>query len=449
MLDVVLPRGHPLVIDDVGRSYRWLAKALLGGARGARRRAARRDSPRGRRAAAAERAAARLACFAGTGTYELVTLTTVASSSGLAQRRRGGRRAAAGGCYVAAPRLDVAASLGLPRDQEERLRERLARVATLDEVAPGFAEAPPPAGGARAVTTHDRAAPARPVQPAHDARRRARRHAAAARRRRGARVRDAGGAGARARRAARATARCAIALDAPDDAVRARPPALPARASTTTSRRSSPWPSATTCWPGRWRARAACAQPRTGTCVHALVRAVSPGQLVTFSRGAPHRARDRAARRPPARGARCSRPTAPASRASRRPRSRPAAWRSRRASALVRISQLLDLERLATAPPDGAAARLLRERQLGPWSVGTFFLYGLGRYDRGLVGDLGLIRLCGELLGRRAEAEDTAELLGPLRRVGGPRVPAPAALRRAANRNDGVRRRKVTGLTPV
>ena len=29
MLDVVLPRGHPLVIEDVGRSYRWLAKALL------------------------------------------------------------------------------------------------------------------------------------------------------------------------------------------------------------------------------------------------------------------------------------------------------------------------------------------------------------------------------------------------------------------------------------
>ena len=43
--------------------------------------------------------------------------------------------------------------------------------------------------------------------------------------------------------------------------------------------------------------------------------------------------------------------------------------------------------------------------------MATFFLHGLGRYDRGLVGDLGLIRLCCELLGRRAEAEDTAELL--------------------------------------
>ena len=43
--------------------------------------------------------------------------------------------------------------------------------------------------------------------------------------------------------------------------------------------------------------------------------------------------------------------------------------------------------------------------------MGTFFLHGLGRYDRGLVGDLGLIELCGALLGRRAEAEDTAKLL--------------------------------------
>jgi 3-methyladenine DNA glycosylase/8-oxoguanine DNA glycosylase len=77
----------------------------------------------------------------------------------------------------------------------------------------------------------------------------------------------------------------------------------------------------------------------------------------------------------------------------------------------VRISELLDLERLTGVAPDAAASRLLRERQLGPWSVGTFFLCGLGRYDRGLVGDLGLIRLCGELLGRRAEVEDTAELL--------------------------------------
>jgi 3-methyladenine DNA glycosylase/8-oxoguanine DNA glycosylase len=40
-------------------------------------------------------------------------------------------------------------------------------------------------------------------------------------------------------------------------------------------------------------------------------------------------------------------------------------------------------------------------------------LEGLGSYERGLVGDLGLIKLCRALRGRRAEAEDTAELLEP------------------------------------
>jgi 3-methyladenine DNA glycosylase/8-oxoguanine DNA glycosylase len=38
-------------------------------------------------------------------------------------------------------------------------------------------------------------------------------------------------------------------------------------------------------------------------------------------------------------------------------------------------------------------------------------LYGLGRYEHGLVGDLGLIKLCAALLGRRAEPEDTSRLL--------------------------------------
>jgi 3-methyladenine DNA glycosylase/8-oxoguanine DNA glycosylase len=40
-------------------------------------------------------------------------------------------------------------------------------------------------------------------------------------------------------------------------------------------------------------------------------------------------------------------------------------------------------------------------------------LHGLGRYDRGLVGDLGLLKLCSARLGRRAEPEDTRELLAP------------------------------------
>jgi 3-methyladenine DNA glycosylase/8-oxoguanine DNA glycosylase len=40
-------------------------------------------------------------------------------------------------------------------------------------------------------------------------------------------------------------------------------------------------------------------------------------------------------------------------------------------------------------------------------------LFGLGRFERGLVGDLGLVKLCGALHGRWADAEDTRELLEP------------------------------------
>ena len=150
---------------------------------------------------------------------------------------------------------------------------------------------------------------------------------------------------------------------------------------------------------------------RTGTCLHALVRAMA-GQLITTREawsieraivrrsGREHAGmllspgRDDLARLSAAQIAACG--LAP-----------------RRASALVRVSRLFDLERLAAVPAEAAAARLLREPQLGPWTVAGVFLNGLGRYDRGLVGDLGLIKLCSSLLGRRAEAEDTAELLAP------------------------------------
>jgi DNA-3-methyladenine glycosylase II len=84
---------------------------------------------------------------------------------------------------------------------------------------------------------------------------------------------------------------------------------------------------------------------------------------------------------------------------------------ARKAATLVRLCRTLDLERLPEAPPAGVAQRLERERGLGPWSVGVIGLEGLGCYHFGLVGDLGLIKLCSALLGRRAEAEDTAELL--------------------------------------
>jgi 3-methyladenine DNA glycosylase/8-oxoguanine DNA glycosylase len=85
----------------------------------------------------------------------------------------------------------------------------------------------------------------------------------------------------------------------------------------------------------------------------------------------------------------------------------------RRGASLVRICRALELERLRSLPGDASAERLLRERGLGPWSVGVVFLEGLGRYDRGLVADLGLVKLQSALKGRWVESWETAELLEP------------------------------------
>jgi 3-methyladenine DNA glycosylase/8-oxoguanine DNA glycosylase len=86
---------------------------------------------------------------------------------------------------------------------------------------------------------------------------------------------------------------------------------------------------------------------------------------------------------------------------------------ARKATALVRLSRELDLERLRAVPTQAAAARIQRERGLGPWSAGMVCLHGLGRFEVGLVGDLGLVKLCSALRGRWADADDTRKLLEP------------------------------------
>ena len=84
-----------------------------------------------------------------------------------------------------------------------------------------------------------------------------------------------------------------------------------------------------------------------------------------------------------------------------------------RAATLVRLVRSLDLERLREHDTDVVLQRLGRERGIGPWSIGVIALEGLGRYDHGLVGDLGLIKLMASLEGRWVEAEETAGLLEP------------------------------------
>lgn len=84
-----------------------------------------------------------------------------------------------------------------------------------------------------------------------------------------------------------------------------------------------------------------------------------------------------------------------------------------RAATLARLVQTVDLERLRNHSTAAVLARLTRERGIGPWSVGVIALEGLGRFDHGLVGDLGLIKLASALRGRPADAAETAELLAP------------------------------------
>jgi 3-methyladenine DNA glycosylase/8-oxoguanine DNA glycosylase len=90
---------------------------------------------------------------------------------------------------------------------------------------------------------------------------------------------------------------------------------------------------------------------------------------------------------------------------------RAAGLHARRGATLVRLCRSTELERLRAVPSRVAADRLARERGLGPWSAGVVCLHGLGRAEVGLVGDLGLIKLCRVLHGRPADADDTARLL--------------------------------------
>jgi len=86
---------------------------------------------------------------------------------------------------------------------------------------------------------------------------------------------------------------------------------------------------------------------------------------------------------------------------------------ARRASALARLARSFDPGELREAPAEVAVARIARERQLGAWSAGVIMMDGLGRYEQGRVGDLGLVRLRSVQLGRPAEPEETAALLEP------------------------------------
>ncbi len=144
---------------------------------------------------------------------------------------------------------------------------------------------------------------------------------------------------------------------------------------------------------------------RRATVAHAVLRAIC-GQLIEARRAlAIERAIIRACGGPP--------PTREAIGALSPAQLRRLGLATHRASALVRICRTIDLEGLRGRPIEAVAARLLRERGVGPWSLGVVSLEGLGSYRHGLVGDLGLVKLCSSLRGRWVELDETAELLEP------------------------------------
>jgi len=151
---------------------------------------------------------------------------------------------------------------------------------------------------------------------------------------------------------------------------------------------------------------------RTPTVAGALLRAlcgqlIESGQARQLERGIVRATSPRRA------GYLCEPPTRESLRVNSPAKLRALGLHARRGATLVRLCGALDLERLRNVPLEAAAARLGRERGLGPWSVGVVALQGLGSYERGPVGDLGLIKLCSAVRGRWVEAEETAELLAP------------------------------------
>jgi 3-methyladenine DNA glycosylase/8-oxoguanine DNA glycosylase len=147
------------------------------------------------------------------------------------------------------------------------------------------------------------------------------------------------------------------------------------------------------------------------TVAHALLRALC-GQLIESKQA---RAIERRIVRTvmPAHGGLHAPPTSAALGALAPAELRRLGLHARRGATLVRVCRSLDLERLRDLPAGTVAARLGRERGLGPWSIGVVALEGLGRYDLGLVGDLGLIKLLSSIRGRWVEGWETEELLAP------------------------------------
>ena len=88
-VDVALPAGHALLVDDVTESYRFLGPAWIEALSVARHRGPARDGRRGPGAARRAAGGRAVACYAGLSPYEVVDAHG-AKLVGLCQRRRRG-----------------------------------------------------------------------------------------------------------------------------------------------------------------------------------------------------------------------------------------------------------------------------------------------------------------------------------------------------------------------
>lgn len=151
---------------------------------------------------------------------------------------------------------------------------------------------------------------------------------------------------------------------------------------------------------------------RTATVAQALLRAVC-GQLVDWKTGRTLERRVIRAVSPPDEEGLSEAPTCEGLAAVAPFELRRLGLHERRGAAVVRLCRGLELERLHGQPTAAVVGRIERERGLGPWSAGVVCLEGLGRYEHGLVGDLGLVKLLRAMRGRPVETWETAELLEP------------------------------------
>ena len=97
-----------------------------------------------------------------------------------------------------------------------------------------------------------------------------------------------------------------------------------------------------------------------------------------------------------------------------------------RAATLARLVRTIDLEGLRARARDRAPRGSDASAGSGPWSVGVIALSGLGRYDAGLVGDLGLVKLLASRTGRWPERTGDRRAPRPVRRVARARERVPA-----------------------